>query len=205
VKKTIIALALALAAAGAFAQHGMGKGIDPALIIEAAPGAAGKTEGELTIGEKVAIASALSVAMQEKAYVRMAGIASFILPGAGQIKTGDYLLGAVHLGAQAAIVGGTAAALYYLAPPELLDFSGTREERHAAMSAYMTRERIGEIFPSLGILAGGTLLSFINSEIASHGARAKAQANVDSGKVKFEPNVTMAQGFPGIGMKLRFK
>lgn len=204
-KKTIAALALALVAAGAFAQHGPGRGIDPALIFEAAPSAADKTEAELTIGEKAAIASAVSITLQEKAYVRTAGMASYILPGAGQIKTGDYLKGAVHLGAQAAIVAGTAAALHYLAPAELLDFSGTHEERHAAMSAYMTRERIGEVLPSLGVLAGGTLLSFINSGIASHGARAKAQANIDSGKVKFEPSVMMASGFPGIGLRLRLK
>jgi hypothetical protein len=206
-RKNLIALMIVFAAAGLSAMPMAGKrnGIDPQKILDAAPGAADKTEGELTLGERLAIASAISVSNQERSYVRRSAGASFLLPGAGQMMTGDYGLGALHMGAEAAIIGGSLAALYFLAPAELLDFSGTREQRRAAVDAYMTPGRIGEILPAIGVIAGATALSLANRAIAAHGARNRAEANLASGKVEFQPSVVMSDGMPGLGLGMALR
>jgi hypothetical protein len=211
VRKTMIAIAFISALACLAAQPGPGMGmskglgIDPQKILDAAPGAADKTPDQLTLGERLALASAVSISMQEQSYVRHAAMASFMVPGAGQFQVGNYGLGAIHLGAEAAIIGGSAVALWYLAPPGLLDFSMTMEQRHAAMGAYLTKDRIGEILPAMGVVAGGALLSFINRAIAADGARKGAQANLASGKVKFEASLSMVGGMPGLGMSWKFR
>lgn len=88
------------------------------------------------------------------ALTALASSSSFALPGAGQLMTGDYGSGLLHLAAQAAI------------------------------------------------MAGGMTLALVNSVLASRGARAGAQANLDSGKVKIEPRLSMMGGGLGMGMTL---
>jgi hypothetical protein len=204
-RKAIIALALFSAAALLSALPGQGMGIDPQIILKAAPTAADKTPAELTIGERIAIASAVSVAQQEKAYVRTAAVASFLIPGAGQIRTGDYGGAAIHFGAQAVILGGSVVALWYLAPANLLNFTGTMKERHAAVSAYMTKDRIGEILPAMGVMAGAAALSLVDRVVAAEAAKKRAEANLASGQVSFEPALFMAGGMPGFGMKFHLR
>ena len=207
-KKIALLTFLAATAAATFALPPMDAGRMPALaaddILAAAPGIADKTPDQLTIGERLAVAGAVSVAMQKAAYVRRAAVASFMLPGAGQWMTGDYGSGALHLGAQAAIMAGGLAAIWYLSPADLRDLTLGREKRMDLMRSYFTLDRIGQILPSMGVAAAGMTLSLIDRVLAAKGARAEAQTNLDSGKVKIEPRLSMMGGL-GIGMILALR
>jgi hypothetical protein len=177
-------------------------GISAQDVLSAVPGAADKTPGELTLGERVALASGIAVAMEKVSYVRHAAMASMWLPGAGQLMTGDYGIGAVHLGAEALIVSGGIAGLWFLTPADLKDFSLTMDARRALMRSYMSPDRIGAVLPAMGVAAGGMALSAINRMIASRGAVARARKNIETGKATFEPNISMMGGSMALGLSV---
>ena len=204
-RKIVILALMAATAASLSAVPGRGAGLSPDAILAAAPGIEDKTPDQLTMGDRLAIATAMSVARQEAAYEHRAAAASFVLPGAGQLMTGDYGSAALHLAAQAAIIGGGMAAMWYLSPADLQDLTLSHEQRRDAMRAYFTLERIGQVLPGMGVAAAGMALSLANSVLASRGAGAEARANIDSGKVTFEPRLSMMGGGFGMGMALRLR
>lgn len=178
-------------------------GLTPEEILEFAPTIADKTIDELTIAERLTIAGAISVEKQKKSYVHHAGMASFILPGAGQFLTGNILPGVAHLAVETAIIGGTLTGLYFLLPEDLKQWDLTKEERKDIAHSYMTPDRIGEILPAMGVAVGGLVLSIINSILAANGAADSAQTNIDSGAVTFEPYVNVGNML-GLGFKLKW-
>lgn len=193
---------LAIGSVAAFAGPGPYRfpGLTADEILAAAPGIEDKTPAELTVGERLAIASALSLSMQKAMYVRHAATASFLFPGAGQAMTGSAGGALLHAGAELAIHGAALAGLWYLSPEPLKDFSLTREERKAAMALYFTQERIGELLPAMGVAFGGAFLSTLNRLVAAGSAAAAAKANIEAGKVTFEPIVGM--GGMGFGFRM---
>jgi hypothetical protein len=204
-KKIALLAAMASTMASLFAFPGHGAGISPQDILAAAPSAANKTPDQVTMEERLAMASAFSLERQKASYVRRAAGASFVMPGAGQLMIGDYGSAALHIAAQAAIVGGSLAAMWYLSPDDLRDSSMTRDERRKAIHAYFEPDRIGEILPAMGVAAGGIALSIVNSVIASNGARSAAEDNIRSGRVTFEPSFAMMGRGLGMGMTLRLR
>jgi hypothetical protein len=202
-KRLLTGALILLAAGGAFALPGGDNpfGLSAETVLAAVPGAADKTPDQLTIGERLAIAETLSVARQKTAYVRRAAGASFMLPGAGQLMTGDYGAGALHLGAQAAIIGGAAAAVWYLAPSSLLDMSLTHDQRRDLMHSYFAPDKIGEILPVMGVAAGAMVLGLANRALAASGAARAAEAKIADGSVSFTPQLMMAGGRFGVGMR----
>jgi hypothetical protein len=208
---TLAVIVLAAASLGAMpGRAGMAgisgiPGISPQDILSAVPGAADKTPGELTLGERVALASGIAVAMEKVAYVRHAAMASMMLPGAGQLMTGDYGIGALHLGAEALIFSGGLVGLWFLTPADLKDFSMTMDARHALMRSYMTPDRIGAVLPAMGVATGGLLLSAANRMISSRGAAGRARANIESGKVVFQPEFSMMGGGMSLGLAIMRK
>lgn len=205
----LMLLIVAMSVVGAFAMPGAGvmpgrsmMGVTPAQVLEAVPTAADKTPAEWTLAERLAISSVFSVAMQESMYVRHAGMASFLVPGAGQFMVGQAGAGALHLGAELLIAGGAIAGMYFLTPDDLMDHSLTMDERHALMASYLTPERIGELLPGMGVAAGTWVLSMVNRTLAARGAVRGAQANLADGTVSFEP--VIALGSIGGGLRVRF-
>ncbi|MBU0936796.1 MAG: hypothetical protein KKC64_14355 [Spirochaetes bacterium] len=196
---------LLLAGTLLFAQSGMAMkyGLSPALILEAVPDAQNKTLDQLTLKERLDISAALSLAMQEKAYVLHAQMASFVLPGAGQLITGQFGTAALFGGLQLLVSGASAAGLWYLLPADLKDFSLTHEEHKALLRTYMTEDRIMELLPAIGVSGGGAVLSLVNSVISAKQARSSAERNITEGKVQFEPYLSMQDLMPAMGLRLR--
>ncbi len=202
--KKIFFLAIAVLTGFTLGAQPHQRGLSAEDILEAVPSIADKTMEQLTISEHLAVAAQISLENQKNAYVHRAAMASFVLPGLGQLKTGEVLPGVLHLSAEAVIIGGTLTGLYFLVPADLQQWNLTREERHNLMRTYMTPERIGEILPAAGVAAGGFVLSVVNSIIASNGAADHAQTNIDSGDVTFEPYVNLGS-IIGIGGRLRWR
>lgn len=177
------------------------RGTTPEEILGIFPGIGEKTIDELTISERLAISEVISIEKQGNAYVHRAALASFLIPGTGQFMTGDPLAGAAHLAGEAAIIGGVITGLYFLLPEDLKDGSLTRDQRHDLYQSYMTHDSIGEILPAMGVVAGGVLLSVINSVMASHGAAENALENIESGAVTFKPYINIGRTL-GLGIRM---
>lgn len=179
------------------------RGLTPEEILDLMPAIADKAIDELTISERLAIAGEISIAKQENRYVFRAAVASFLIPGTGQFMTGDPLGGAAHLFGEAAIIGGVITGLYFLLPDDLMEGDLTRDERKEICHSYMTPDRIGEILPAISIVAGGVLLSVINSVMASHGAADNALENIESGAVTFKPYLNVGKTL-GLGIRMNW-
>jgi len=198
-------LGVLLTGALLFAQGGMYKkyGLDPALILEAVPDAHNKTLDQLTLKERLDINAVVSIALQEKAYIKHAQMASFVLPGAGQVLTGQYGAAAIFGGVQLLISGASAVGLWYLMPADLKNYSHSHAEHKALLRSYMTDDRIMELLPAMGVSAGGTILSLLNRAISAKQARSSAEKNITEGKIEFAPYLGLSGLTPAMGLRLR--
>lgn len=176
-------------------------GFTPSEILGAVPEAGAKVPGEMTVEEWTTLAGAVSVANQEARYVNHAGVASFLLPGTGQFLTGDYAGGALYMGAEAAIIGGTAAACWFLLPEDLRDSSLSREERKTLKDEYSDEE----LMPAMCAASAGFVLMVVNSVFSSKDAHETALSNIDSGKVRFEPKIYLSGNHFGLGLVMNIR
>ncbi len=154
---------------------------------------------QVPVAELAALDNAKSVLSQELRYVYGAAISSYILPGLGQFKVGDTAGGVLHLTGQLALVAGTAYGAWALLPESLKSSSLNHSERHTLMKDYLEND-FNAVAPSLGILAGGLVLSSIHSMWAASDAKDQALENVRDGTVDFEP-VALGLGF---GLRMKF-
>ncbi|NCN05755.1 MAG: hypothetical protein GW949_09000 [Spirochaetales bacterium] len=205
--RVLIVLLVSLGAL-VFAFPGMGSHstlVEPEVILQAAPGIEDKTPDELTIAERVALASAVSIAQQEQRYIKTATLSSLMFPGAGQLITENYGEAAAFIGVQTLITGATVAGVYLLTPSNLWDLSLTMEQRKANFRDYYNTLTAQEFLPVVGVLTGGMILTSINGKISSSRARIQAEENIASGKVTFEPMVSLATTGGGMtfGMRMR--
>lgn len=154
---------------------------------------------QVPVAEVAALENARSVISQELRYVYGAAISSYFLPGMGQFKVGDTAGGILHLTGQAALVAGTAWGVWALLPEDLKSGTLSYDARHARMKYYL-QDDFNKIAPSLGVLAGGLVLSSIHSMWAASDAKNQALENVREGSVSFEP-VALGLGF---GLRMGF-
>lgn len=152
---------------------------------------------ELTIGDLKALAATRSIEFQKAGYVRRAEVASFLIPGMGQYLVGDPLGGTLNLAGQIALVGGTFYAAWALLPSDARNASGSA--RHDAIGHYWATDP-AKVAPSALVLVGGLTLSVLQRFWASDAAGERARANIESGKVTFQP--MMGPGF--FGMRAHF-
>ncbi len=202
-----IAIALVLAGEGLFAL-GRGRGYDgltDAEILQALPEGSGKTANELSVAEWTSLASAASIAMQEDRYEGGAKFLSFVLPGTGQFMVGDYTGGILRLGAELAIMAGSATAYHYLLPDDLQDSSLSRSERRDLMRDYWEDGDGAKVLPAMGVAAAGFTLSVVNRVLASKDAGKQAREDIESGKVTFEPKIYLIGSHIGFGMRMRIR
>jgi len=153
---------------------------------------------DLTVGDYKALAEAWSVERQEKMYVYGAAVSSFLIPGTGQFKVGDPLGGTVSLVGQLALVGATMYGSWALLPGDLQSTSLSHEARRTLMKNYWQTDP-AKVAPAAGVMAGGMALALLHSVWSSKDAKTKAQANLDSDKVTFEPTVFER----GLGFRMR--
>lgn len=162
----------------------------------------------ITIGELRELGAELSVVSQELQYVRTARIASRFVPGSGHFKIGDGGRGAAFLAGSLAITAGTLVGAYF-ALPEAVQFDNVDyiDDSFRDIGSAWRGESIGSVLPAFAVLVGGGMLQAILGEIAARDAGRRAQAQIDSGSVQFEPRPYMgpdAQGRLMLGARIGF-
>jgi hypothetical protein len=119
-KKTIIILLVMIVPMTLFAENST-DALDSRELFSMSPNLQGKTLDEIRFDDLVILAEELSIRKQEEMYVKRMAKSSFLIPGTGQLKTGQTGLGIAQLSMHLAIVGGTALGTYNLLPQELKD------------------------------------------------------------------------------------
>lgn len=200
---TSMVMAVALGAQAVYAfgpPHRLGA-LTPEEILATLPEGAEKKASDLSVAEWTALAGAASIAAQEDRYEARARFLSFVVPGTGQFATGQVGEGIARLGIELAIIGGTAAAYYLLLPEDMQDAS--RGERHDLARDYWEDGDGAKLLPAMGVAAAGLTLSIVNRVLASKDAGDQARANIDSGKVTFEPAIYLSGARFGFGMRMK--
>jgi hypothetical protein len=203
-QKYIAIIMIATAGPGSFVFANDPGLLTPSEVFSAAPAVAGKSVNDVTLEEWTAIANVVSIAKQEKQYVHHATFASALLPGTGQIMVGDTKSGVIHLGVEAAILGASGAACWFLLPSDLRDTELSHSERRALERDYMESDH-EKVLPAFGVAAAGFALACVNHVFAARGAYFTATDNIASGKVQFEPQVFVVDGHCGLGMKVKIR
>jgi len=167
--------------------------------------------GDLTVGEVVAIASRISVARQELAYVQRARLASFHIPGMGQFMTGNSGAGVAYL--LAGLTTGVGSLVgWYMLLPEDLQF-GSLDYLNAPFSDIEDAWKghsLSEYLPSIGAMAGGMVVNGIVRVLSAGAAGKSARENIRNEAVRFEARPFLLLAGPhgrgmGMGMRMRFK
>ena len=141
---------------------------------------------DLTVGDLKALADIQSVDQQKARYVFGASVASFLIPGLGQFKTGDAVAGTLNLVGFTTLVGATVYGTWALLPDDVKAGGLTMDARHELMKSYWTND-FGKIAPAVGVMAGGAALSLAYRFWSAGDAKARAVENLNSGAVTFEP------------------
>jgi hypothetical protein len=206
VKRTLMILAaLAVIAACAGAQEGLAPAGITAEIGEALNEMSASPIGGLTVGDLARFAERVSVAEQKARYVQKARMASWMIPGAGQLMTGDMLGGSLFLAGDIALMAGTLIGAYVLLPANV-QFSGI-DYLNDPLSGIRSRwegNSIGDYLPACGIMLGGMVLNRVLAHFSSVEAAKGARRNIAEGKITFTPNFEFLGRSFGMGMRMRF-
>ncbi len=142
--------------------------------------------GDLTVGDLKALSDIRSVDRQEARYVHGSAVASFLIPGLGQFKTGDAWAGTWNLVGHTALVGATIYGVWALLPDDVKASGLSHDARRDLVRGYWTND-IGKIAPAAGVAVGGVALSLAFRFWSASDAGTRAEENLKSGAVVFEP------------------
>jgi len=182
-KRMVIVIVLLIAAWSVSADPALPV-TDAALILDLAPGLDGQLLSEVSVNELLAAAEVLSIHRQQEMYIFRAAAVSMVIPGLGQLTTGEPGRGLGHLGIGLGVVGATLFGLNQTLPDDLKPIIWDGPAR----TAYLESATFGEIWPSATVLVGGAGLYFLNAWISARGATRSAEQFIQSGRVQFEPN-----------------
>ncbi len=151
--------------------------------------------------------SQLSVAVQRTTYVQRIRRASMMVPGLGELKTGDTVGGVLLMSAHVAVAAGTLLGAYFLLPGNVrfgaggLDYLGTPIQN---IETTWESNSLRDYLPSIGALAGGMVLQHVLRFVSAAHAAREARANLAAGKVTFEPRLDFGSGGMMMGMGMRW-
>jgi hypothetical protein len=164
----------------------------------------------MTVGDVEKLMGEISIAGQKAAYVQHARMASFLLPGVGQLITGDPVGGALFLAGDAAVFAGSVLGAYYLLPANIRIGTGSGTDANGMdylntpvaniKTAWGSNSALAYL-PSVGVMAGGMLLRGVLGWWSSAGAVDLAKRNIADGKVTFQPELVP----DGMGMMMRWR
>jgi hypothetical protein len=164
----------------------------------------------MTIGDLERIAGELSIVHQKYAYIEGARIASFVMPGMGQFKTGNVMGGSLFLLGNLAVTAGTLAGAYFLLPTNVTSLDYLNTPIFSIRDTWKSNNVI-QYLPSVGVMAGGMLVSGLLRWLSASNAALEARENVATGKVTFQPRLEPmfgpmmgAGGRMGMGMMMRY-
>ena len=148
--------------------------------------------GEFTLNEIKELALDLSISFQKMQYVKKSKISSFILPGAGQYMNDDPLSGTLFLISDIAVTAGTLIGAYYLLPDELrFDRLNYFRDSSATINERWENQSFMDMLPSMGVIAGGIVVSGIVRLLSATHAGKLAQKNIAEGRIQFEPKLIL--------------
>lgn len=169
-------------------------------LFSMSPNLQGKTLDEIRFDDLVILAEELSIRKQEEMYVKRMAKSSFLIPGTGQLKTGQTGLGIAQLSMHLAIVGGTALGTYNLLPQELKDSL----DNYGETKAYFETLDYAELLPASGVFWGGLFVNWLLAHWSAEGAAQAARANIEEGSVQFSPDLRLIDGMPFVGASFHY-
>jgi hypothetical protein len=168
--------------------------------------------GTMTVGDMEKLAGQISIAIQKEQYVRRAGMASMMLPGMGQFKTGDSLNGSLFLAGDIAVFAGTLLGAYFLLPSNVqlasMDYLNTPL---SSIRTTWESNTLSEYGPSIAVAVGGMAVQMLLRWVSARNAREDARQAIDNGKVTFQPELVPLfgpmgpGGMYGMGMGMGFR
>jgi hypothetical protein len=209
----VVSMLLSLAT-GAFAlpfgpwSRGPWMGTDPTLNAEVASILDQNAQaqlGTMTVQDLTKIAGEISIAMQKDQYIRSAGMASMILPGVGQFKSGDTTGGVLFLTGDLVIFAGTVLGAYFLLPANVQ--FGSIDYLNTPLSSIKTTwdsNTLSNYLPSIAVVVGGMAAEMLLRWISARNAEDQARSAIASGKVTFQPQLVPLFGLVGPGGKPGF-
>jgi hypothetical protein len=163
----------------------------------------GSELGAMTVSDVEKAVARLSVALRQEAWVHGSAMASFALPGLGQLLNRDPLGGSLYLVGSAAVAAGTLVGAYFLLPSgvQVNWFTTPIETIEDAFASHS----LVEYLPSLGVMAAGAVVDAVLRRVSARGAADLAERNLLDGTVSFEPVlITSGEGM-GLGVKIKRK
>lgn len=218
----IATIAIAIAAAPAFAQSGgMGRhhGHDAhqwdkeslqytiGAMEEFFQANADRPAGELTFSEYQQAAAELSIAQQKDEYLSEVRMRSFLMPGSGHFKVDREVRGLLFGATGLAMTAGTLVTAYYLLPDELkFDELNYITESFSEIETAWEAQSIETMWPAFATMAGGMLVKTVVRIAALYDAGKIAEEQIESGQKTFQPEpfLMMAGTVPMMGMRIEY-
>ena len=152
--------------------------------------------GDFSVSGLVSLRERLSIASQKDQYVQKMGLASFLLPGLGELQTGDTSNGLLFLGADLVTLAGTVTVAYYLLPSDLrFDRLNYLNDSCQTINDAWMSHTLTDYLPAAGALLVGMTIDMTLRQWSTRVAKRDATAAVDRGSVKFTPRIGL--GFLG--------
>jgi len=155
-----------------------------------------QTVGDFTIADLVALRDRFSIASQKDEYVQRISRVSYLVPGLGQLQTGDTAGGVGFLALNLAVVTGTLIGVYCCLPSDVrfdrLNYAGNS---FSTICDAWNNHTIVDYLPALGVAGGGLLVDLLVRNWASRDAGKEATQKIDGGGVTFTPRIGV--GFLG--------
>jgi hypothetical protein len=152
--------------------------------------------GDVEVAAFLSVRDRLSIAAQKDAYVRKTAMQSFLLPGLGQLETGETAAGIGFMAFDLGVIAGTLAGAYYLLPSDLrLDRIDYFRDNVAAINNAWCSHSLTDYLPAFGALLGGMVIDQAIRHWSAASARRGATRAIDEGRATFTPR--LGPGFMG--------
>ena len=162
---------------------------EAAVILEAA---GNSPIGEFTLIEMKEVALDLSIPFQKMQYVKKSKTASAIIPGLGQFMNDDPASGTFFLLTDISVITGTLIGAYHMLPDELkFDNLNYYSDSHSKITDRWESQSFEDMLPTMGVLAGGVVVSAVIRMLSASHAGKLAQKNIAEGKIKFDPKLIL--------------
>jgi len=171
-----------------------------------------RAPADLTFEEMNELSMRLSIPAQKNAYVAHSAMASWFMPGLGQFRNGEPLLGTAFLLGDVATSVGSVLIFHALLPEDLkvgnlnyytTPYSQIVEEWASAF----TEVSMQDLLPYVGLAAGTAVVKVTLSALSAANAKELAVARIEAGEVTFVPKagiVTDALGRIGLGFGWKY-
>jgi len=155
--------------------------------------------GDVEVATLLSVRDRLSIAAQKDAYVQKTSMQSFLLPGLGQLKTGETAAGIGFMAFDLGVIAGSLVGAYYLLPADLrFDRIDYFRNNLTTINNAWCGHSFTDYLPAFGALIGGMVIDQTIRHWSAAGARRGAARAIDEGGVAFTPRV--GPGFMGFDM-----